>query len=599
MNHVGRIAGLLLLWGCLLIAFSCQYQEEVVDGLPCRLTKDGKWGIVSTDGHRLLVPYSLEQKPSCVVNGMFTLPMEDGSWQLYRIENPFCPVDSRRFSRIGYFFEDVTVAQETPQSPLLLINKMGKTVFSTNQIQQFQIDLLQNYSEGRALFMTQEGKYGYLDTKGHIAIPPLYDCAYPFKEGVALVGVVDSKGYVAYQIIDKKGMVNAFLQVQEGSLDGQMGDGLLSYKRLADGNIVYLNNRGELVLYLPEEICESRPFVQGLAVFQTKTGSGVINRDGKIVINANYDDGFIAGKDRIALCLNGKYALADGKGRLLSVMEYDSIGRLYRTGLAVVKKDEAYCWIDREGQIKGLDKWACMESDAEAYQDIPQIFYRQSALQENNEVSEEKQEVSVKEKRSVKRVIDRNAWKTITEQSPFYNEMKQVLSGELEDIDAENRRLILNYVEHFRTSYTTKDIDFLEQLFSENALIVVGTVIRSVPQTEMNYLPEKQIIYNVKSKREYLNRLKTVFEQNQKIDVLFDEFRIMRHPTRQDVYGVTLRQRYESDRYSDDGYLFLLWDFQDRMAPKIHVRTWQPSVKDDKTPLTPNEVFSIRNFNLQ
>ena len=43
-------------------------------------------------------------------------------------------------------------------------------------------------------------------------------------------------------------------------------------------------------------------------------------------------------------------------------------------------------------------------------------------------------------------------------------------------------------MEHFRMSYETKDIDFLEQLFSEKALIIVGTVVKQLPQ-EGHYLP--------------------------------------------------------------------------------------------------------------
>lgn len=69
----------------------------------------------------------------------------------------------------------------------------------------------------------------------------------------------------------------------------------------------------------------------------------------------------------------------------------------------------------------------------------------------------------------------------------------------------------------------------------------------------------------------------------------------MRHPTMDGIYGVSLRQQYKSDRYADDGYLFLLWDFRNESMPLIHVRTWQPAetISDD------NEVMNIRDFNLE
>lgn len=175
----------------------------------------------------------------------------------------------------------------------------------------------------------------------------------------------------------------------------------------------------------------------------------------------------------------------------------------------------------------------------------------------------------------------------------------KVVSGRLEEDDAERRRIILNYVEHLRTAYTTKDVDFLEQLFSERALIVVGTVIRASSQESEGYLSPRQVVYNIKSKQEYLGRLKELFRANKHIDLQFSGFKIMRHPTAEGIYGVSLRQAYRSDLYSDDGYLFLLWDFRNPAMPQIHVRTWQPAFPDGHTPLPEDEILDIRNFNLQ
>ena len=128
---------------------------------------------------------------------------------------------------------------------------------------------------------------------------------------------------------------------------------------------------------------------------------------------------------------------------------------------------------------------------------------------------------------------------------------------------------------------------------------MVGTVVRSAPRTETDYLPRAQVVYNVKSKQQYITRLKQVFKANKQIQVEFSNFRIMRHPTKEGIYGVTLQQRYHSDLYSDDGYLFLLWDFRDETAPKIHVRTWQPTMIDEHTRIPEEAIFNISNFNLQ
>lgn len=184
--------------------------------------------------------------------------------------------------------------------------------------------------------------------------------------------------------------------------------------------------------------------------------------------------------------------------------------------------------------------------------------------------------------------------KTMAQSNPFYKEASKIMQGKLAETDARRRHTILNYCEHFRTAYTTKDIDFLRQVFSDKALIIVGNVVKPIAN-DGKCQAESRVTFAIHSKRDYLARLSKVFAANQKIDVRFSGFRILRHPTMDGIYGVTLRQQYKSDRYSDDGYLFLLWDFRDKSMPLIHVRTWQPAA----TVHSGDDVINIQDFNLE
>ena len=160
--------------------------------------------------------------------------------------------------------------------------------------------------------------------------------------------------------------------------------------------------------------------------------------------------------------------------------------------------------------------------------------------------------------------------------------------------DLRRRQLILDYVEHFRTSYNQKDINFLTQVFSDDALIITGKVIKQ--SKDGIPMPDK-IQYKKQTKQEYLGNLRRVFAANKYIKVTFDEIKVMRHPVNADFYGVTLHQGYTSDRYHDDGYVFLLWDFSNESAPQIHVRTWQPDrINGGKLPK--DEVFSLSDFDI-
>lgn len=177
----------------------------------------------------------------------------------------------------------------------------------------------------------------------------------------------------------------------------------------------------------------------------------------------------------------------------------------------------------------------------------------------------------------------------------FASEAAKILQGKLDETDARRRRVILNYCEHFRAAYTTKDIDFLRQVFSDKALIIVGNVVKVKRGGDNGISADSRVTLTRHTKKDYLARLTKVFSLNKSIDVHFSNFRIMRHPTKDGIYGVTLRQHYKSDRYEDDGWLFLLWDFRNPSMPVIHVRTWQPA----KTVGDEDDVIGIGDFNLE
>ena len=143
------------------------------------------------------------------------------------------------------------------------------------------------------------------------------------------------------------------------------------------------------------------------------------------------------------------------------------------------------------------------------------------------------------------------------------------------------RELILDFTERFRTAYNEHNINFLDAVFSDDALIITGKVIERKTNDGIK-LPD-EVEYNVKSKGEYLKRLKRVFAQDVKnlIHVEFTSIELKRHPNTdpeyQKIYYVTLHQKYRSGTYNDDGYLLLMWDFTNEEKPMIHLRAWQPT----------------------
>ncbi|MBO6145038.1 MAG: nuclear transport factor 2 family protein [Prevotella sp.] len=176
--------------------------------------------------------------------------------------------------------------------------------------------------------------------------------------------------------------------------------------------------------------------------------------------------------------------------------------------------------------------------------------------------------------------------------------MTQSQDRRYEVTDIKDRMMILDYVEHFRTSYNQKDLKFLRQVFSDDALIITGKVVK-VRKSEVVPTGNK-VIYTTQTKQQYLDNLAKAFKANSYIKVAFDDVAIVEHPTIHGIYGVTVHQKWNTARYSDEGYVFMVWDFRHPDAPQIHVRTWQPEYVD-KTHgqrLNPNDVFTLGDFDL-
>ena len=148
-----------------------------------------------------------------------------------------------------------------------------------------------------------------------------------------------------------------------------------------------------------------------------------------------------------------------------------------------------------------------------------------------------------------------------------------VINAQISVKDFHRRQSIIDFVENFRTAYNRKDIDYINNVFSDNALIITGKVVK------------------------YITNLKKCFKNNSYINLVFDEIEVMRHPKRDDIFGVTLKQHWNSSNYSDVGYLFLMINFEDELNPSIQVRTWQPDKYNGK-PLPRDEVFSLDMFSI-
>jgi hypothetical protein len=158
-----------------------------------------------------------------------------------------------------------------------------------------------------------------------------------------------------------------------------------------------------------------------------------------------------------------------------------------------------------------------------------------------------------------------------------------------------NRSVIIKFIERYRTAFLNRNLAIIDSIFSDDAVIIVGRVVKKTKKLkDYKYTAigdQPNIEYIRYKKSEYLKNLKTIFSAQQDIYLGYSTFKINKKNDEKGVYGVSLRQNYNSTTYSDEGHLFLLIDFNED-KPKIYVRSWQPQEWDDK------DMIKMANFRI-
>ena len=164
-----------------------------------------------------------------------------------------------------------------------------------------------------------------------------------------------------------------------------------------------------------------------------------------------------------------------------------------------------------------------------------------------------------------------------------------------------SRWAILNFMEDYQTAFALKRTDYINSIFSDDALIITGTILKKLNNAErafdrsksLDLGGPKDIAYSQLSKTEYIDRLRKIFSTREYVHLQFEDnvTRMIDPPAINGInkgaaFGIEIKQRYESTGYSDDGYLTMVFDTRGKL-PIIHVRLWQP----DK-----NNMMSLQEF---
>lgn len=171
-------------------------------------------------------------------------------------------------------------------------------------------------------------------------------------------------------------------------------------------------------------------------------------------------------------------------------------------------------------------------------------------------------------------------------------------------IPDKTRFAVLRFMEDYQTAYALKRLDYIDKIFSDDAIIITGTRIKAISNTQLaneyhimiNKTDDEYYRQETFSKGEFIKRLGQQFDDREYVHLTFEEN--ICEPISSSAFDdgsaccIQIRQIYSSPVYSDKGYLTLFLNMRGS-TPIITVRLWEP--QDRK--MTEIKEF-LKNYNI-
>lgn len=323
MKHIFNIikkdlSTILIIASSITLSLSCNSDntENEVPYISFKENKDDRWGITDWEGN-IIIENEFNNTPTYVKNGVFIVQNDENLYEMYTAEKNFRKI-GKEYKSIILFNDGLAPAVE-PKGHIQYINPKGETVFTLEKYKDKNIIAATSFYEDKAVIVTEDKKYGYINKKGEVIIPPIYDYASLFYNNCAFVSKDGEKMFID----DKKRILVKFENKQMPlSLPSE---GLFPYndKEQESYGIKDMNNK-DIIKASPKYKWFSG-FVNGYSVFYNNNDDcGLINSKGETVIRAKYQD-MIMCEDVIIYKDKDKYGLISYSDKTILAPTYNTI----------------------------------------------------------------------------------------------------------------------------------------------------------------------------------------------------------------------------------------------------------------------------------
>lgn len=344
-----------MLTGCSGSSSGKHYLDNA-DYIAVRIEKDGNWSFMNSD-HEIVCEDEFKEEPSVVYNGLFSVKENDG-YSLYKIDGGKPKlIDGCEGLKCVGTLEDGVIPAVFPNERISLLDKNGKKVVTLEPVNGKEIVSIGTKSFG-GLFTAknEDGKWGYINTKGEVVIDFKYDGEYNSYDGYAVAYVVKD-GEREYTVFNKKREI-AFKVKKGYDPSGLVMHDLLIAKDNND-RVVFLNTKGEVVSKLPQKVVLVGDFTEDVVVFGTSDGLyGVMDMEGNVIVRAKYDEiHLVEGGNKFIVKDKDYCAIFNAKGdEEFRIDDFEKgVEWMGKFGLVGHEKN-TYTFLDKDGKaIKNCD----------------------------------------------------------------------------------------------------------------------------------------------------------------------------------------------------------------------------------------------------
>ena len=314
--------------------------------LPVKTDGQNLWSIVELPSKEMVATEEFGNMPSRIENGVFYVKNDEELYECYRMPDFKNPLRNGVFSQLMTFDEGVTFATRKG-GPILLIDT------EMNVVKQLpdEVETVWNFVDGRAVFITSDGKTGIMDTKGETIVPPHYDRIYGYEDGYTLA----AKDGEPLRVLDRQGNVvrefgrETYNRVSHHPSEGYLAvasDGRMQLVDLKSGKLT----ANRLMKDTPDlERCY-RVF-DGVFVFANDGLYGLMDADGQVLIRAKYEEMERMEQNRYRVKRNGKCGIVDRQDNVICPLQHKSIQWLAK-GIYLMDKDGRQGFLtDEKGQV--------------------------------------------------------------------------------------------------------------------------------------------------------------------------------------------------------------------------------------------------------